>query len=206
MSNRTLRLFTEEGRIPSKDMGKMTLYVDKPYTGKPKPLVLYYEKKEPPPIVQITHEDYFKKPEPQTIREKALGYKFTGRRSRVVKSRRSRVAKSRRSRVAKSRRSRVAKSRRSRVAKSRRSRVAKSRRSRVAKSRRSRVAKSRRSRVVKSKNKRPETKYEKFRKAEMKKSIYKDLTYREKTKTIAALWQIAKNKKTLKKRICNYLC
>ena len=87
-----------------------------------------------------------------------------------------------------------------------RSRVAKSKR----RSRRSRVAKSkRRSRVAKSKRRsrsRPETKYEKFRKAEMKKSIYKDLTYREKTKTIAALWQIAKNKKTLKKRICNYLC
>ena len=76
--------------------------------------------------------------------------------------------------------------------------------------RRSRVTKSkRRSRATKSKRRsrsRPETKYEKFRKAEMKKPIYKDLTYREKIKTIAALWQIAKNKKTLKKRICKYFC
>ena len=109
--------------------------------------------------------------------------------------------KSRR-RVAKSRRSRVARSRvvRSRVA---RSRVAKSRRSRVARSRRSRVA---RSRVAKSKSKRPETKYQKFVKAEMKKSIYKDMTYREKIKTISAMWQLSKNKVTLKKRICKYFC
>jgi hypothetical protein len=94
----------------------------------------------------------------------------------------------------------------------RRSRVTKSkRRSRATKSkRRSRATKSkRRSRATKSKRRsrsRPETKYEKFRKAEMKKPIYKDLTYREKIKTIAALWQIAKNKKTLKKRICKYFC